>query len=87
MTAKHLAAALTLSVLLAGPAFAGCEEEFDTLSKTISGPVTMTAGHRAAMMRMAVSGYDSCMAGDTKSLDGIRDQIMATIRKTLGSPQ
>jgi hypothetical protein len=33
---------------------------------------TQTAGHRAAMMRMAVHGYDQCMAGDPKSFDGVR---------------
>ena len=36
------------------------------------------------MMRMAVSGYDQCMAGDTKSSEGIRDQVMEGIRKSLG---
>lgn len=69
---------------LSAPAFAGCEEEFDALSKAISGPVTMEGGHRAAMMRRAVSGYDGCMAGDSKSFDGIRDQIMTQIRQSLG---
>ena len=70
--------------LLTAPAVAGCEEEFDALSKAISGPVTMEGGHRAAMMRMAVSGYDHCMAGDPKSFAATRDQIMEQIRKTLG---
>jgi hypothetical protein len=70
--------------MLAVPAYAGCEEEFDALAKAVSGPVTMAAGHRAAMMRMAVSGYDHCMAGDPKSFEGIRDQIMAHIRESLG---
>ena len=70
--------------VMAGPAFAACEEEFDALTKAISGPVTMAAGHRAAMMRMAVSGYDHCMAGDAKSFAGIRDQIMQQIKETLG---
>ncbi len=50
-------------------AFAACEEEMDALSKAISSPVTMPAGHRAAMMRMALSGYDRCMAGDSKGFD------------------
>ena len=59
--------------------FAGC-----ALSKAISGPVTMAAGHRAAMMRMAVHGYDQCMAGDPKSSEGVRDQIMAQVRASLG---
>ena len=78
------AALVTIFSVFASPAFAGCEEEFDALSKAISDPVTMTAGHRAAMMRMAVSGYDHCMAGDPKSFDNIRDQVMAAIKATLG---
>jgi hypothetical protein len=85
MFRKWLAAGIAVAVM-AGPAFAGCEEEFDALSKAISGPVTMAAGHRAAMMRMAVSGYDHCMAGDAKSFAGIRDQIMQQIHDTLGGP-
>src|ERR1700742_3245699 len=80
MLSKKLVAGIAFVFLSAAPAFAGCEEEFDALSKAISGPVTMAAGHRAAMMRRAVSGYDSCMAGDSQSFDGIRDQIMAQIR-------
>jgi hypothetical protein len=44
----------------------------------------MAAGHRAAMMRMAVSGYDHCMAGDPKSFAATRDMIMEQIRNSLG---
>ena len=44
----------------------------------------MAAGHRAAMMRMAVSGYDHCMAGDPKSFASTRDMIMEQIRNSLG---
>jgi hypothetical protein len=83
MLKQMLVAGIAFTMLVA-PAFAGCEEEFDALSKAISGPVTMEAGHRAAMMRMAVSGYDHCMAGDPKSFAATRDQIMEQIRKTLG---
>jgi hypothetical protein len=78
------AALLAAFAACASPAFAGCEEEFDALSKAISNPVTMAAGHRAAMMRMAVTGYDHCMAGDPKSFDNIRDQVMDAIRSSLG---
>ncbi len=56
----------------------------DALSKAISGPVTMPAGHRAAMMRMALSGYDRCMADDSKGFDETRDLIMTQIRQSLG---
>jgi hypothetical protein len=83
MLSRLLVAGIAVAVM-AGPALAGCEEEFDALTKAISGPVTMAAGHRAAMMRMAVSGYDHCMAGDSKSFVGIRDQIMAQIHESLG---
>jgi hypothetical protein len=85
MLRKLLGIGIALTVL-AGPALAGCEEDFDALTKAISGPVTMAAGHRAAMMRMALSGYDHCMSGDAKSFAGIRDQIMEQIHKTLGGP-
>jgi|APFre7841882630_1041343.scaffolds.fasta_scaffold372021_1 hypothetical protein len=83
---KLLPAAALVAVLsvFASPAFAGCEEEIDALSKAISGPVTMASGHRAAMMRMALHGYDQCMAGDPKSFDSIRDQVMAAIKASLG---
>jgi hypothetical protein len=81
---KHLLVAVAACTLLTAPAFAGCEEEFDALAKAISGPVTMEGGHRAAMMRMAVSGYDHCMAGDPATFAATRDQIMEQIRKTLG---
>jgi hypothetical protein len=79
------AALIAVVTVFASPAFAGCEEEFDALSKAISSPVTMAAGHRAAMMRMAVHGYDQCMSGDSKSFEGIRDQIMAQIKSDLGA--
>ena len=83
MLRKLLVAGVTF-IMLAVPASAGCEEDFDALAKAVSGPVTMPFGHRAAMMRLAVSGYDHCMAGDSKSFEGIRDQIMAHIRESLG---
>lgn len=84
MVRRTFAGSIVLVFLSAAPAFAGCDEEFDALSKAISGPVTMAAGHRAAMMRMAVSGYDRCMAGDSKYFGEIREHIMAQIRHNLG---
>ena len=68
MIGKKLIAISAFALASAAPAFAGCEEEIDALSKAVSGPVTMAAGHRAAMMRMAVHGYDQCMAGDRNRL-------------------
>ena len=85
MFSKKLVTAIVFTLMSAVPAFAGCEEEFDALSKAISDPVTMAAGHRAAMMRMAVHGYDQCMAGSSKSFDDLRDQIMAQIKSDLGA--
>jgi len=81
---RNMLVAVIATATLATPAFAGCEEEFDALTKAISGPVTMAAGHRAAMMRMALSGYDHCMSGNASASAGIRDQIMEQIRNTLG---
>jgi hypothetical protein len=81
---KRLLLGAVAAVALTGHAYAGCNDDFDALSKAISGPVTMAEGHRAAMMRMAVSGYDSCMAGDKKNSDGIREMIMMQIRESLG---
>lgn len=81
---KRLILSTAVLVGLAGPALATCEKEFDSLAKAISGPVTMEAGHRAAMMRMAVSSYDSCMAGDAKGFAATRDMIMDQISKSLG---
>jgi hypothetical protein len=83
MLRKLLGIGVALAVL-AGPACAGCEEEFDALTKAISSPVTMAAGHRAAMMRMALSGYDHCMSGNAKYSAGIRDDLMEQLRKQLG---
>ncbi|MBS0249514.1 MAG: hypothetical protein JSR78_00430 [Proteobacteria bacterium] len=84
MGKKTFVGSVLLVLFSSAPAFAGCDEEFDALSKAISSPVTMAAGHRAAMMRMAVSGYDRCMAGDSKYFGDIREQIMAQIRHNLG---
>lgn len=86
MSSKMIAIAVASGAmaLFSAQASAGCEEEIDALSKAISSPVTMAAGHRAAMMRMAVNGYDRCMAGDASSFDNIRDQIMNQIKQSLG---
>jgi len=81
---RRLLGAGFVVAMLAAPAAAGCEDEFDALAKAISGPVTMESGHRAAMMRRALSGYDSCMSGDAASSAGIRDQLMRQIHETLG---
>ncbi len=71
--------------MLAVPAYAGCEEDFDVLAKAVSGPVTMAAGHRAATTQMALSGYDHCMSGDVRPFGGTRDMIMARSAPTLAT--
>jgi hypothetical protein len=83
---KNILVAGTPRAAAQPPAAPGCEEEFDALSKAISSPVTMEAGHRAAMMRMALSGYDQCMSGNAKYSANIRDQLMEQLRKQLGGP-
>lgn len=77
--------ALAVIVLLAGPASAAsCEVELTDINKAISGQLNMSEGHRAAMMRMALSSYDHCMSGDTKSSGNIRDMLMTQLRENLG---
>lgn len=83
MIKTSIGAALALG-LLAIPANAACEQEFDGISKAISGQLNMDPGHRAAMMRLALTGYDHCMSGDSKNAAGIRDMLMTQLRENLG---
>ena len=83
MITKTLSAIVALG-LLAVPASAACETQFDEISKAISGHLNMDPGHRAAMMRLALNGYDQCMSGDTKSADSTRDMLMAQLKANLG---
>jgi hypothetical protein len=78
-------ASLIALVLVSTPASAmDCGAVFDELSKAVSGPVLMSAEKKAAMMRMAISGYDHCMAGDDKRAGDTRQMIMDQIKATLG---
>lgn len=83
---KHrMALSVAALMLLSMPAYAAdCDKDFSDLAKAISGPVTFPEGHRAAMVRKALHGYDECMAGDPKHLAGIRDVIMKQISENLG---
>ena len=82
---KTSLSALALLALLAGPASAAsCEADLTDINKAISGQLNMSEGHRAAMMRMALSSYDHCMSGDTKSSGNIRDMLMTQLRENLG---
>jgi hypothetical protein len=83
MIKQTLVAAFAL-LALTGTASANCDQDLDAITKAISGPVTMESGHRAAMMRLALSGYDHCMSGDSKSSAGIRDMLMQQLRENLG---
>ena len=84
MIKKTLGALLALG-LLAAPASAGCQQNFDDISKAISGHLNMPEGHSAAMMRLALTSYDQCMSGDTKSADSTRDMLMAQLKANLGN--
>lgn len=82
---KIIPSALVALALLSGPASAaGCEREFDDISKAISGRLNMSDGHRAAMMRLALTGYDHCMSGDRSSAASIRKTLMKQLRQSLG---
>lgn len=65
MIAKTLAAAALMTVL-AAPAFAAmdCGGMLDKHSDMIGKMTKSSAEKRAALRRMALSGYDTCMAGD-----------------------
>ena len=81
---KTILGAIVALGLLAIPASAGCEQQFDDISKAISGHLNLAEGHRAAMMRVALSSYDRCMSGDSKGSDGVRDLLMMQLRENLG---
>lgn len=62
---KRTFLALVATVILAAPASAmDCGKMLDQARSEISKMSKATAEKRAALTRMAVSGYDSCLAGD-----------------------
>ena len=76
--------ALAFTLVASTAQAADCGGELDSLAKAISGHLTMSPEKKAAMLRMATSGYDHCMAGDTKHSGATRDMIMLQIKEHLG---
>ena len=76
----------SVAILLAGSSAqaADCGAVLDELTKAISGHLTMSPEKKASMLRMTMSGYDHCMAGDTKHSGNVRDMIMTQIKESLG---
>lgn len=83
MIMRILIASLSLG-LLAGTASAACDKNFDDISKVISGHLNASTEQRASMMRLAISSYDYCMAGDTASASKMHDMLMAQLKLPLG---
>ncbi len=75
-----------MAVFMAAPSAkaADCGAVVDELSKAISGHLTMSPERKVAMLRMATSGYDHCMSGNTKYSAEIREMLMTQIREHLG---
>lgn len=84
MNKKAFAVFAAVAALATPAAAANCEGEFGTLAKAISAPTTMDPGHRAAMMRLALSGYDACLSGDSKNAGDIQAMLMKQLRENLG---
>ena len=79
-----LIAALAFTAFAPAANAAECGAVLDELTKAVSGNLTMSPERKASMLRMAMSGYDHCMAGDTKSSGNIRDMLMTQIKESLG---
>lgn len=71
-----VAAALSAAVLAASPAFAAdCGSELDRHVGMIMKMTKASGDKRAALHRMAISGYDYCMAGDALNGKKLFDMI------------
>lgn len=84
---KLIAMAGSLMVLAASSltaSAADCNVIINDLSKAISGNLNMSGDKKASMLRMAVSSYDHCMAGDTKASGDIQAMLMKQLRENLG---
>ncbi len=68
---KFAFAALAASVVLTQPAFAAmdCGGNLDKHTSSIMKMSAATPEKRAALQRMALRGYDHCMAGDEQSAE------------------
>lgn len=90
MNSRHKALLVaSASILLsAAPARAmNCGAVLDDITKAISGHLTMAPEKKAAMLRMAMSTYDACAAGNTGSAEQTRDLLMKQLREALGAPK
>ena len=77
--------AATIASAVPGSAQAmNCGAVLDELSKAIAGHLTMSTSQKAAMLRMVMSTYDRCEAGDTANAGATRDMLMEQLRKSLG---
>ncbi|MBA4173645.1 MAG: hypothetical protein C0511_13595 [Hyphomicrobium sp.] len=75
-------------ILAAAPANAmNCGVVLDEITKAIAGHLTMAPEKKAAMLRMAMSTYDACAAGNTGSAEQTRDLLMKQLRESLGTPR
>lgn len=76
---KTLAAAFGALVLCVTPAAAAmdCGKMLDSHTAEITKMTKASTEKRAALTRMALSGYDSCVAGDLSSAEKIFKMIMS----------
>jgi hypothetical protein len=79
-----LAVTLTLLASSGSAQAADCGAVLDELTRAVSGHLTMSGDKKASMLRMAMSGYDHCMAGDTKHSGNVRDMVMQQLKESLG---
>jgi hypothetical protein len=87
---KSLTAALLATALIAvsGPAFAAksdCDAGFKGFMTKMSVFVDKTSGDALAdAIRKGLDGYTSCTAGDSFTVHGVWDQIVADMQKKSG---
>ena len=84
MSRIAVCALIALTTLAPAAKAADCGAVLDELTKAVSGHLTMSSEKKAAMLRMATSGYDHCMSGNTKYSGEIRDMLMTQIKESLG---
>ena len=74
---KFLFAAVAASIVFAQPAFAAmdCGGGMDKSVSSIMKMTAASAEKRAALHRMALRGYDACMAGDEVNAKTFWDMI------------
>ena len=80
---KFLLAVVTAAVIFASPASAAmdCGGSMDKSVSSIMKMTSASAEKRAALHRMAMRGYDHCMAGDEVSAKSFWDMISTAASK------